>query len=77
MKETSKSLSSCLKDYPFLLSTNGSNDGGSETLFPIIIYYFYEITGEVTYTVLCIASNTDSSTGSNIFTLVDQELRLV
>lgn len=72
--ETSKLLSSCLKDSPFSLSTDGSNDGGSETLFPIVIRYFDESIGEVLSTVLCIASNTNTSTGSNIFSLVDHEL---
>lgn len=72
--ETSKLLSSCLQDSAFSITTDGSNDGGSETLFLIGIRYFDESIGQVISTLLCISSNTNSSTGKNIYSLIEQEL---
>ena len=52
--ENNKDLVTKLKQQPFSLSTDGSNDKGATTLYPIVVRYYDEIQSkEVTEVLVC------------------------
>ena len=66
------SMTSEIQQKPFSLSTDGSNDKGSEQLYPIVIRYHNDT--KVVTECLTIATTEGSSTGENIFKALDKEL---
>ena len=60
---------------PFSLATDGSNDGGSDQLYPVLLSLYDDAKGEVVQALLSLPALTEgSSTGENIFKVLDQEL---
>lgn len=64
-----------MKKVPFCVATDGSNDG-ERNLYPIIVTYFKEESGEVQNNVLAVPILKADSTGENIANLVLQNLKM-
>lgn len=62
-----------MRNQPFTMSTDGSNDSDSK-LFPIVIRSFDEDAGEVRSDVLSVPNCKEAATGKNIFELMNSEL---
>ena len=62
-----------VKNTAFSLSTDGSNDKGSEQLYPIVLCYHNN--EKVVTDVLSIGTPDGSSTGENIFRILDNEIK--
>ena len=60
---------------PFSLSTDGSNDKGSEQVYPIVVRYFDKNNSKVCTDVLSIPTPDGNSTGENIFNALETELQ--
>ena len=73
-EELSDCLASICSSQPFSIATDGSNDSGSESLYPIVVRYFNEEKGEILTELLTLASCAERSTGENIFNILNQEL---
>lgn len=73
-KVTHQSLKDRLKNQPFTISTDGSNDSKSK-LYPVVVRTFDEVAGEVRSDLLSVPECKDSATGENIFKLLDAELQ--
>ena len=58
----------------FSLATNGSNDKGPETLYPLVMRYFDNETGRIMCVLLFLCANKKSSMGANIFGTLDDAL---
>ena len=74
-EQTSNSIAEKARSGPFSLATDGSNDGGSAQLYPVLISVFNETTGQVEEGLLSLAACENDSTGENIFLLLDKELK--
>lgn len=64
-KDTASNIASAARNNPFSLSTDGSNDGGSEQLYPVLLTYFDENKGKVVNGLLSLPATDISSTGEN------------
>ena len=51
-KKTASDISSAARSGPFSLATDGSNDGGSDQLYPVLLTYFDENKGQVVHGLL-------------------------
>ncbi|XP_030853616.1 uncharacterized protein LOC105439660 [Strongylocentrotus purpuratus] len=74
-KNTSALIAEEARNSVFSLATDGSNDGGSEQLYPVLLNYFDETKEKVVQALLSLPALTDgASTGENIFQLLNREL---
>eukprot|EP00057_Strongylocentrotus_purpuratus_P010834 XP_011665308.1 PREDICTED: uncharacterized protein LOC105438778 [Strongylocentrotus purpuratus] len=74
-KNTSALIAEEARNSVFSLATDGSNDGGSEQLYPVLLNYFDETKEKVVQALLSLPALTDgASTGENIFQLLNKEL---
>ena len=64
-----------MTDAPFSLATDGSTDMEAIKLYPIIVKTFDEAEGKVLCQLLSLNELTCRSTGENIFTVMDNELK--
>lgn len=71
--ETQQDIIKAVGDKPFSLATDGSNDKGSEQIYPILLRYFDG--SKVVTNVLSITSPKGSSTGREIFSVIDCDLQ--
>ena len=69
-----KRIASAVQTGPFALATDGSNDLGAAKLYPICVRYFDNEMGKVMCVMLSLKECRTSSTGENIFSLLDAEL---
>lgn len=70
----SRSICEAMKSAPYSIATDGSNDYDSIKLYPLVVRYFAEDIGKVVCVLLTMTECTESSTGENIFKLLDTEL---
>ena len=73
-KADGDSISEVMKTSPFSVATDGSNDYGAIKLYPIAVRYFNDEIGRVVCVLLQMLECTESSTGCNIFSLLDEEM---
>ncbi|KAJ8025846.1 hypothetical protein HOLleu_33517 [Holothuria leucospilota] len=74
-KITASTVAEKARMCPFSLATDGSNDGGAEQLYPVLLNYYDDGKGKVVQSLLSLPALTDgNSTGENIFKLLNQEL---
>lgn len=71
-EDLSMNLAGHMKTHPFSLATDGSNDNGSDQLYPVVVRYYNSELKKVITELLCIASCDGASTGENIFNLLDK-----
>lgn len=72
--ENTNEISTYMKNAPFSLATDGSNDYGDHKLYPVLVRYFDEKQGQVLSCLLSIEECSESSTGKHIFELMDRTL---
>jgi hypothetical protein len=72
-KSIQEGIVSNISSQPFSIATDGSND--SEKLYPIVVRYFDNTDGVVTEALLSVPTCDGASTGENIFTLLDDDLK--
>ena len=63
-----------VQQQPFTLATDGSNDGTSSQLYPVLLTYYDDSKGQVKEVLYSLPECKQSCTGENIFKLVDGEL---
>lgn len=73
--EISADIVQNMKKNPFSISTDGSNDGGEGQLYPIVVRTFDEEEGKVMTDMVCLKTCEGSSTGENIFKVLDSALK--
>ena len=66
-------VASKMRNGPFIIGTDGSQEG-SEKLFPIVVRFLDGTMGEIKTALLANPTCNESSTGENIFKLLDNEL---
>ena len=64
-----------LKHMPFSLATDGSNDFKDTKLYPVVVRYFSKKAHKIVTVLLGLQESQQSSTGENIFKLLDSELK--
>ena len=69
------SLGERISRQPFTVSTDGSNDAGCHKLYPLVIKSVNPDTLEVSSEILSIPICEGSSTGENIFNLIEAEFK--
>ena len=69
------SLGERISRQPFTVSTDGSNDAGCHKLYPLVIKSVSPDTLEVSSEILSIPICEGSSTGENIFNLIEAEFK--
>ena len=69
------SLGERISRQPFTVSTDGSNDVGCHKLYPLVIRSVHPDSLEVSTEILTIPICEGSSTGENIFNLIDAEFK--
>lgn len=74
-KDLAESLALKMKHQPFSIATDGSNDGGEDQIYPIVVRYYNADCGKIMTELLNIPACKSSSTGENIFKLLDNELK--
>ena len=74
--KTALSIGERISKQPFTISTDGSNDAGSNKLFPLIIRSVDPVSLEVHSEILSIPVCEGSATGENIFNLIESELKV-
>jgi len=62
-----------ISSQPFSIATDGSND--SKKLYPVVVRYFDNTDRIVTEALLSVPTCDGASTGENIFTLLDDDLK--
>ena len=72
-KEKTEEITESLRERPFSLSTDGSNDKGAEQLYPIVLRYHDD--SKVVTDVLSVPTPDGNSSGENIFRALDSELK--
>jgi hypothetical protein len=69
-----KDIVQALRSGPFSLATDGSQDYSDTKLYPVVVRYFDDVQGQLVCTILDMPSLKESSTGENIFRLMDTVL---
>jgi hypothetical protein len=63
-----------LKEAPFSVATDGSSDRGEQQLYPVVVRYFDASLGRIVTGLLSVPKIKTTSTGLNIFNLLDNEI---
>jgi len=66
-----KRIVCAMKNGPFAMATDGSNDIGAVKLYPICVRYFNAQLGKVMCVMQSLQECTEASTGENIFRILD------
>ena len=75
-KADAEELIAVMKNGPYSIATDGSNDAGASKLYPVAVRIFSNQHGQVVSALLAIRECEKSSTGNNIFNILDTELKI-
>lgn len=74
-KHDAEALINKLRNAPFSIATDGSNDNEATKLYPVAVRVFDETVCKITSCILSIKECKEASTGENIFKILDSELK--